>query len=747
MRASKQSEEVKSVKRVKGLRPIEREDFPFEHLSEVAEAESWRKEIYRPIYHVHKWWAQRLGSVFRGMILGAAPQQPASVMKAFYEPVDLDGLVVFDPFMGSGTTVGEAAKLGCAAVGRDINPVAYNSVKVALGPLERTELEQAFRAVEHAAAAKLRALYQTKDRAGLPCDVLYYFWVKVVACPSCADPVDLFSNYVFAKHAYVKKFPAVHIVCPDCGEVFKGLNHETVAKCTACHSQFDPHTGPADKANAQCRSCRHTFPIAKTVRAGDGPPSHRQYAKLVLTKDGEKQYLRTTEEDVAAYSAACSASKETKLIRPEGELEAGHNTKQVLNYNYRRWAEFFNERQLLALGILAKAIADLKPGAPRDALAIVFSGTLEFNNLFASYKGEGTGAVRHMFSHHILKPERTPIEANPWGLPQSSGSFSTLYRGRLLRALDYRERPFEVVPEGPDNEKVGKAYGASPSMMTTPLHRWCERPAERGLYLSCGDSASSGLQAASVDLVITDPPFFDNVHYSELADFFFAWQRNMVPVDSTLTTTRREQEVQDRVADSFASKLGNVFRECHRVLRDDGLLVFSYHHSRDDGWVSVARAVFDAGFSVVQAQPVKAEMSVAMPKTQAKEPIDLDILLVCRKRSADDRRRRDANAAVAAVEKVSAARLARFASCNRQLSRNDLKVLVFSALLVELSAGTSCSEALELFERLVADLQPVIERLYVQQAHGTAAEAQLPLSLTVQSASAGDGKRRVRSTG
>jgi putative DNA methylase len=51
----------------------------------------------------------------------------------------------------------------------------------------------------------------------------------------------------------------------------------------------------------------------------------------------------------------------------------------------------------------------------REALLVLFSGVLEFSTLFASYKGEGTGAVRHMFSHHVLKPERMPIEANVWG--------------------------------------------------------------------------------------------------------------------------------------------------------------------------------------------------------------------------------------------------------------------------------------------------------------------------------------------
>ena len=63
------------------------------------------------------------------------------------------------------------------------------------------------------------------------------------------------------------------------------------------------------------------------------------------------------------------------------------------------------------------------------------SDALEFNNIFASCKGKWTGAVRHMFSHHILKPERMPIEANPWGTPKSSGAFSSLYKSRLLRSL------------------------------------------------------------------------------------------------------------------------------------------------------------------------------------------------------------------------------------------------------------------------------------------------------------------------
>src|SRR5207237_6341113 len=112
------------------------------------------------------------------------------------------------------------------------------------------------------------------------------------------------------------------------------------------------------------------------------------------------------------------------------------------------WRASSNGRQLLALGWLQAALAGLPGEGVRGVFRTLFSGTLEFNNLFASYKGEGTGAVRHMFAHHILKPERTPIEANGWGTPKSSGSFSNLFRSRLLRALAYRQLPTEVNGRG-----------------------------------------------------------------------------------------------------------------------------------------------------------------------------------------------------------------------------------------------------------------------------------------------------------
>ena len=72
--------------------------------------------------------------------------------------------------------------------------------------------------------------------------------------------------------------------------------------------------------------------------------------------------------------------------------------------------------------------------------------------------------------------------------------------------------------------------------------------------------------------------------------------------------------------------------------RDDGLLVFTYHHSRDDGWQALAEAILGAGFTVINSQLVKSEMAVATPKSAAKEPIAFDIILVCRKQPTNPTR-------------------------------------------------------------------------------------------------------------
>ncbi len=96
------------------------------------------------------------------------------------------------------------------------------------------------------------------------------------------------------------------------------------------------------------------------------------------------------------------------------------------------------------------------------------------------------------------------------------------------------------------------------------------------------------------------------------------------------TTTRHQEEVQQRDAEAFSQALLNVFHECNRVLKPEGLLVFSFHHSRNEGWEAAGQAIFNAGLGVTAAHPIKAEMAGASPKSQSGSPINYDAILVCK---------------------------------------------------------------------------------------------------------------------
>ncbi|HEY8598607.1 MAG TPA: hypothetical protein VIL85_09265 [Thermomicrobiales bacterium] len=702
-----------TTKEIPRRRALEDDAFPFEVLSAIAELESWRKEINRPIYHLHKWWAQRLGSVFRGILIGAMEEDPARVLPNFYTAVRYPSTTVFDPFTGSGTTIGEALKLGMRGIGRDINHVAAFTVRTALAQRSQHTIIEAYQALEDDIAPCIQRYYCSPQDDGTQAEVLYYFWVKVIYCPACEQPVDLFSSYVFSKNAYPTRVPEAQILCPNCGGIQQARYDATCVACYDCGMMFNPQHGPANGQKATCAHCAHTFSIVQAVRRRPGPPEHRMYAKMVLLVNKTKAYQRITPWDQALYEEAVGALAQRPDAHPIVAIAPGNNTNQVLNYHYTYWHEMFNARQLLCLSMLAERIRMIDDRSVRDLFICLFSGTLEFNNMFASFKGEGTGAVRHMFSHHILKPERTPLEANLWGTPKSSGAFSTLFRSRLLRAMEYRDHPFELRPTQVKGKTVGeKVYDLSAPMGRAVVEDYQAFAVDPNVvYLACGDSAHTDLPDNSVDLVITDPPFFDNVHYSELADFFYVWQRHLLAGETALTaSTRSDREVQSSDAVIFAQRLQGVFIECHRILRPDGLLVFTYHHSRTEGWQAVLEAISGAGFTLTAAQPIKAEMSGATPKAQAKQPIDLDIIMVCRPQtlpSLNDRFTYDHAITVARKQ------IQRFRAHGRALSRNDVRVIVTAQLLrASLQEGTILGDAAAAMSQWEAQATGFINRTY-----------------------------------
>lgn len=670
--------------------------FPIVAISQLAERESWRKELGRPIYHIHKWWATRLGSVFRAIALGAVADEGTDIWQAFYNRHDFKDKVVLDPFMGSGTTLGEALKLGCSVVGCDINPVSTFLVRQALTPVSEAVLRSAFEALEAKVSAEIKRYYMTRDpETGEAIPVLYAFWVKEVHTPS-GEAIPLFSNYIFSRDAYPKKRPKAQILCPSCAAVFADRYDATDLDCPSCGHGFNPQIGPASGQKIADKA-GNSYRVKDLLPADGTPPSERLYALMAVRKDGTKIYLAPQEHDFALYREASDRLKREQLPLPTSEVRAGHNTNQARGYGFTKWADFFNDRHKLCLGLLLREILAIEDVPAREQMLCLFSSTLEFNNRFCSFKGEGTGAVRHMFSNHILKPERTPLENSVWGGGRSSGTFSTLFESRLLPAKRYLAAPFEIGTQDSLFAEPGRSPKIVASAPLAPhiVQEWPTARREQTALILNGDSAALPLPDRSVDAVVTDPPYFDFIHYSELSDFFFAWLSPVLAADHAFFDKPNSSdpgEVQHKESAMFAYHLGRVLAESSRVLKDDGPLCFSFHHSRSEGWRAIYEALRQADFTVVASHPLHAELRGSSPKSAAKDPISLDAILVCRKR-----------AAVGSLELTDADIIARTKAKATELmaggmtiSQSDIFVIAAGELLI--GAGGVSPEAFE--ERL-----------------------------------------------
>lgn len=222
-----------SVKGGTVKRAIE-ESFPIMEINRLAIPE---RNAFKPIYQMHKWFARRASCVFRAILLGAMKPAGTDIMEEFYkdhtDDPDTKGVWILDPFMGGGTTVVEALRLGCHVTGIDLNPVAWFIVKTEVEPVDIEELKAAFKRLEDRSTLSGKPLKEellSHYKTECPCcgagkedaDIIYTFWVKSAICTSsnCRKEVPLFPNYIISK-----KSPSICYV-PD-------------YLCTKCKKPFD----------------------------------------------------------------------------------------------------------------------------------------------------------------------------------------------------------------------------------------------------------------------------------------------------------------------------------------------------------------------------------------------------------------------------------------------------------------------------------------------------------------------------
>lgn len=653
--------------------------FPIEQVNEIANMEAHAKRYYRPVYTMHKWWARRLGSVFRSILLYSLADEELSIQgkrqselegnglpaidlenpddlwKYYLEDVDLGDKTILDPFMGGGTSIVEALRMGVNAIGSELNPVAWFIVKKEVEPVDLNELDDVYRRIEDSVGEEIQDYYKTvcPECDDHHADVMYNFWVKQLPCRNCGEEVPLFKDYALAQ-ARSSKDDYYNVVCPNCWNVFKADNRSSETKCPDCSCEFVPSkAGSVSSGSYTCPHCDEhpTMSIIESVERF-GKPDDKLYAlEYYCHKTDKKGYKSVGEFDQNLFADAKTelGEKRDSLPLPTQERYAG-SSDRARNHGYETYDQMFNARQLLCLGKLLNQIDAIENQNIKEFLLLTFSDSLTFNNMFCEYH-KSANKIQGIYKRHTITARNTPIENNIWGTEYGAGTFSTEF-DKMRAGKEYCQNPWEKYIEDGDTKQrdsVGKIEGHltdDPSQLGEPVVG--TDGATYNVHLRCGTSEYLPLneKEKQVDAIITDPPYFDNVMYAETADFYYVWLKEVLKDDYEHFTAELTPKASEIVSDPaknveikrdeehFITGLTNVFAESNRVLRDDGVMVFTFHHKETEGWSSVLKSVLDAGFYVTAIYPVRGEMR-GSTHIHGKANIEYDMIVVCRKRTEE----------------------------------------------------------------------------------------------------------------
>ena len=612
---------------------IER-NFPIENLNPIALGEGNSK---KPVYRMHKWWARRLGSVFRAIVLSAFSdddESEAAFWHKYCDGADLEDKIILDPFMGGGTTVVEALRLGCKVIGVDINPVAWFVTKKEVEAVELDALDNAYRELELTVGKQIRKYYQTNCPNGHNAEVMYYFWVKVAQCGNCGAKVRLFNNYELSRREDINVS-----FCPSCLQVIESEGYTPETKCPDCGKVFDPRKGVSERGIYCCPECGTKQKVLDAVQRKGSALDMELHALEGYCEKCGRFFKRTDKQDLARWEQTKAEFERVKthLLFPQQRIPTeGRSDPRPVNHGYEYFYQMFNERQLLCLSTLLEGILKIADRNVREFLVIAFSDCLNTNNMFCKYEIEWH-KISLFFSLHAFHPIERPAENNVWGTSFGRGSFARCFE-KVRKAKLYCNNPYERLLNS-NGQRYTKNTGKEYIEGRVIYNFGKLRRTNRAALLRCQSSKDLYfIPDKSVDAVITDPPYFDNVQYSELADFFYVWLRLALKDDYSWfepeLSCRSDEIVKNdklgRTTELFNEGLRQVFMECRRVLKDDGLLVFTFHHNKVWAWEGIARLLIQAGFYISATPIVRSEGRGEVHSSEGN--VRYDCVITCRKR-------------------------------------------------------------------------------------------------------------------
>lgn len=553
-------------------------------------------------------------------------------------------LQVLDPMAGGGSIPFGALRYGLGVSANELNPVAAVLLAAGLdypgrfGPGLAEDIEHWGKIWCDAVRAQLEDFFVGDD-------VHAYLWARTIACPDTGRPVPLSPNWWLRR-----------------GEVGVCLDGE--GRFRIVRNRADPGT--------VCRGVSRSPWTGKTMErqyvrteAAAGRLGHRLWA-VACKREGHVHFRLAADTDLQAVRAA-----EEEFSRDRGRLERedlipmepippGAKTGEPIRYGIRRWDQLFAPRQALVLcraletlGRINSRLEGERGRAVAVYLALALDKAAGYNSLLCRWHA-GRGVVAGTFDRHDF--------GFKWSYAEIDGARKLLpwSVGQVVRA--YRELA-GLLPRG------------------------------NGVKLLHGDAAGlTQVPDGAVHLVCVDPPYYDNVMYAELSDFFYVWLKRSLRhthpdlFRGALTEKGREAVVNRSRWNSRAEadahyrrRMKDCFQEMRRVLHPDGLLTLMFAHKRPEAWEALAWSVLDSGFRVRAAWPIHSESPHSLHQA-GKAAVSSTVLLVCSRRpGVSSRCPQDLGERVRAATRAAVARLPERATAQ------DREVAAYGCALAVLS--------------------------------------------------------------
>jgi putative DNA methylase len=592
---------------------------------------------------------------------------------------------VLDPTAGGGSIPFEALRLGCTVIANDLNPISAVILNATLdypvrygsaltkdlekwGKKLTTVVESAMASVTPFSPLPVEETRRLEEHcrqnpeivrlfSGSESDQMGLLHVRQVTCPHCGGEAPLLNTCWLSKTG--EKW-AVRVIAdgrPRDGKV--SLEPYRLEKRRGPAGE-DPDFSTVSRGVGTCIHCRQAISSdeIKAQARGESPYGvwkDRLYCVAAvryqpkLDKNGKVQRYRSgkrageimTEkvlffrapigEDLRALALAEQILSEKmpkweeQDLLPTERILRGHKTTELLRIGVERWCDMFTPRQLLGHMTLVEELSRLKPMIIKELgfergravityLQFVIDKGLDYNSKQTRWH-YSRGVLINTFGRHDFSLKWT------FGEMVFSGPHSGV-QWALSQVLD--------------------AYSGIAELVE-PLHRQMAGDPVP-VSVTCGTAANLDIADKSVDLVCMDPPYYNNVQYAELSDFFYVWQNRTLSdlypgLYRRRLTNKSEEAVANTVRDGSNSKaatqyedhMSRIFRECKRVLRDDGIMTVMFTHKSNEAWEALTRSLIESGWVITSSMPVESEASESIHQKDM-AAASSSVFLSCRKR-------------------------------------------------------------------------------------------------------------------